>query len=270
MSLNTGNQLHTDRSEIKIAADFMTILKRYNIKSTYFITGKSFEQEWPDLMPICSDDNIEIGGHNYNCFVPELWHRGWNKLTGNYNGPRWQQNWDIQKTKNLIFQKTGKMITSWRNHMYMHGPNTEALLINNGIDVCCDGVKRVSHGFEVHPTGLLNFPLNIIPDHEHLYHAERTPEWVDQWIKRYNWSDDYGSQSYYIEDWLNIVQNEITLRESRGVISHLIIHPITLYLCDRYQSMTTLAEFISQYETIQVSELSNQYHQSLSPFSPRH
>ncbi len=34
----------------------------------------------------------------------------------------------------------------------------------------------------------------------HLIHAERTPEWIDWWVKRYRWSDDFGPQSYYVDE----------------------------------------------------------------------
>jgi hypothetical protein len=256
MSLNTGNQQHADRSEINIAADFISMLGKRNVKSTCFVTGRAFEEEWNDLKPICDDPLVEIGGHTYNCFMPELWHRGWNKLIGSYNGPRWHQNWDIQKTKNIIKQKTGRSINAWRNHMYMHGPYTEELLIKNDIQICCDGVQKSSAGMDTHSTGLLNFPLNIIPDHEHLYHAERTPEWVRNWVKRYSWSDDYGSESYYFNDWLNIVIDGIKEREAKDLVSHMIIHPITIYLCGGLPALTKVADTIAQYSTIQVSELS--------------
>ncbi|NRB41401.1 MAG: polysaccharide deacetylase family protein [Pseudomonadales bacterium] len=258
MSLKTGNQLHSDRSEASIAAHFAKLLEQRQLNASYFVSGKCFEEEWLALKPICHQDNIEIGGHTYNCFEPALWHRGCNKLIGSYNGPRWQQNWDIAKTKSVIQKKTGRSISSWRNHMYMHGPYTEALLMKNGISVCCDGVKRHGSLFEKHATGLINFPINIIPDHEHLYHAERTPEWVESWIKRYNWSDDYGSQSYYFSQWLEILKTEVLWREANGLVSHLLIHPITLYLCQGFEALEMIADFLSQFDTIQVSKLVQQ------------
>ena len=255
MSLNTGNQQFTNRSEVSIAAQFIEMLKQRKIRSTSFITGRCFEEEWDELKVICEDPFVEIGGHTYNCFVPELWHRAWNKLTGSYNGPRWHQNWDIQKTKNIILKRCGRSINSWRNHMYMHGPYTEELLAKNDIKICCDGVKRNSTSFENHASGVVNYPLNIIPDHEHLYHAERTPEWVENWVKRYNWSDDYGSKSYYIDEWLEIMLAEIQNRESHGINSHILIHPITLYLCNGFDALEKIIDCISQYKCVQVSEL---------------
>ena len=137
----------------------------------------------------------------------------------------------------------------------MHGPHTESLLIRNGIPICCDGVRRTGALFERHPSGILNFPINIIPDHEHLYHAERTPRWVEKWVNRYRWSDDYGSSSYYFDEWFEILKREVIDRERIGRVSHLIIHPITLYLCDGYRALERVANFLADFESKQVSEL---------------
>jgi len=254
MSLNTGNQQHSDRTEVDVANEFSKMLSSRGMKGTYFITGKCFEEEWYQLREICENQALEIGGHTYHCFMPELLHRVWNKVAGSYNGPRWYQNWDVAKTKRIIFRKTGKNITSWRNHMYMHGPYTESVLADNDIHICCDHVRRHEKGYTKDVNGVTNFPINIIPDHEHLYHAERTPEWVEQWIRRYNWSDDYGSKSYCFEDWFEIFKNEVLLRENSNVVSHILIHPITIYLCGGLKAMGDIVDFLAQFETVQVSE----------------
>lgn len=138
--------------------------------------------------------------------------------------------------------------------MYMHGPYTEQVLAGCGIELCSDGVCRNGSAPVAHPTGLFNFPLNVLPDHEHLYHAERTPEWVDQWVRRYEWSDDFGSQSYYVEEWTDIVLECLRQNEERGAISNMLIHPITLYLCDHFQSLQRILEYLAAHETVHVSE----------------
>lgn len=264
MSLNTGNQQHSDKDESVIADLFASMLASNATKSTYFITGKCFEEEWSQLKDICANPDIEIGGHTYHCFEPQLWHRGWNKLIGSYNGPKWYQHWDVSKTKNIIANKSGRVITSWRNHMYMHGPYTESVLAENDIFICCDHVRRTGNLFDTDRHGVRNFPINIIPDHEHLYHAERTPEWVEAWIKRYNWSDDYGSQSYYFEDWFQIFKDEILLREERGDVSHILIHPITIYLCGGLKALRDITDFLADFDSTQVTELMSQLDQQQS------
>ncbi len=256
MSLKTGNQQQADVSEIQIAGQYLRLLEEADIKVTFFITGRAFAEEWEDLKPVCSSSSVETGGHNYNAFKPSLGHRIWNKIAGNYNGPYLFQKRDAEKTINIIRLKTGKKIKVWRNHMYMHGPNTEKVLAELGIRICSDGVKKDSNGLIRHSTGIYNFPLNIIPDHEHLIHAERTPEWIQWWQKRYNWRDDFGSDSYYIEEWTELVLSGLQKNEDNGVISNLIIHPITLYLCDKLALFKAkILPFLADHKTIFMSEL---------------
>ena len=138
--------------------------------------------------------------------------------------------------------------------MYMHGPHTERALASCGIRVCSDGVSRGGQGPLEHQTGVLNFPLNVMPDHEHLFHAERTPEYVSWFVRRYNWSDDYGSDSYFIEEWTDRVLDELRDHESQGIVSNMLIHPITMYLCDKFRSFRRILDFLSRHETVFMSE----------------
>lgn len=254
-SLNTGNQQHCDISEIECAQIYNKMLRHANVKVTYFVSGKVFAEEWEDIKLICDSENVEIGGHNYDCFEHTLWHRVWNKLINSYNGPRWYQKRDVLKTAHIIKQKTNRDLIVWRNHMYMHGKNTESVLYDAGIKICSDGVKKNTNGLIKHSSGIFNFHLNIIPDHEHLIHAERTPEWIEQWQKRYNWSDDFGPESYYIDEWIEMVLQQLEENEKNGIISNLIIHPITLYLCDKFISFQRILDFLEQHETIFMSDL---------------
>jgi len=255
MSLGTGNQKHCDITEIQVAVRYLRMLEDAGVKVTFFISGKSFDEEWDDLKPLCESPAVELGGHTWDCFEHELWHRVWNKLIHSYNGPKWYQRRDTRKTIDIIRQKTGKTIRVWRNHMYMHGRYTEEVLSECGIKVCSDGVVKASNGPTRDPTGIYLFPLNIIPDHEHLYHAERTPEWVAWWQKRYNWSDDFGPQSYYVGEWTGLVLDQLRAHEKDGVISNMIIHPITLYLCDEFKSFQKILEFLASHETVHMSDV---------------
>lgn len=254
-SLNTGNQQHCDVTELEVAQRYLDMLGEAGVKATFFITGKCFADEWDTIRPICEHPLVEVGGHTYYCFEPALWHRVCNKLIGSYNGPAWYQQWDVNKTVWIIERRCGKLIRCWRNHMYMHGPHTERVLNAAGIVVCSDGVSRHSRGPVRHASGVLNFPLNVMPDHEHLYHAERTPEWVANWVRRYRWSDDYGCESYYIEEWTERVLAELREHEAAGTLSNMLVHPITMYLCDRFKSFAQILEFLSERKTVHMSEI---------------
>ena len=254
-SLQTGNQQHCDITELQTARQYLDLLADAGVKVTFFISGKCFTEEPGDAVPIAAHPLVEVGGHNFDCFQRELWHRVWNKLINSYNGPAWYQRRDARKTIDAIRSATDVRIQSWRNHMYMHGPYTERVLAQCGISVCSDGVRRDANGMTRHPAGIWDFPINVMPDHEHLYHAERTREWVAWWQKRYNWSDDYGPDSYEIEEWTDRVLDELRDHEERGVLSNMIVHPLTMYLCDRFESFKRILAFLADHKTVHVSEV---------------
>lgn len=255
--LGTGNQRYCELSELHVAQRYLAMLNEAGVKVTFFVSGKTFASQWVDLKPICDHPLVEIGGHNYSCFTPALWHRFWNKAIGSYNGPRWYEERDVRNTIEVIRARTGRTITGWRNHMYMHGPHTNQVLAKCGIRVCSDGVAANAMGPEWHHTGIYDFKINVIPDHEHIYHAERTPEWVANWVSRYGWSDDYGSTSYGVEEWTEIVLECLKRNEQRGAISNMLIHPITLYLSDRFKSFEKILDFLSVRETVHMSEVTS-------------
>ena len=254
-SLRTGNQAHAPISEIQIALRYLRWLEQANVKVTFLISGKCFVEEWEDLRAITTHPLVEVGGHNWSCFSPTLLHRVSNKLLGSYNGPAWYQRWDAARTLAVVRERTGKRIRCWRNHMYMHGPHTERVLASLGIVICSDGVSKDVRGPVWHRAGVYNFPINVIPDHEHIYHAERTPEWVAAWRTRYAWRDDFGPDSYEIDEWAELVLAQLQDHEERGIVSNLIIHPITMYLADRFAAFRRILEFIQRCESVHMSEV---------------
>ena len=98
MSLQSGNQQHCLKrfglTEIQVAQKYLDLLKDADVKVTFFVTGRTFKDEWHDLKPITESPLVEIGGHTWNCYLspwcewtgvrifPSLWARGWNKLKG--------------------------------------------------------------------------------------------------------------------------------------------------------------------------------------------
>lgn len=248
-SLGTGNQAASDITEVEASIRFLEMLEERGLKATYFLTGKLLEEEWDQARVLCQSEALEIGGHTYACFEPSLFHRISKKLLGSYNGPAWYERRDVARTCELIRERTGRDCVSWRNHMYMHGPHTDAILYEAGVEVCSDGTSARGAGPEPHPSGLVHWPLNVLPDHEHLYHAERTPAWVAWWRERYGWSDAFGSDSYYIEEWTDRVLEQLRRHQARGVPSCMLIHPITMYLCDGFRNVTRILDYLASQST---------------------
>ena len=84
-SLRTGNQKHSDVSEAKLAKRFAQMLNEARVSATFFVSGKTFEDEYEDIRYFTESELFEIGGHNYNCFTPEIFHRISKKIFNSYN-----------------------------------------------------------------------------------------------------------------------------------------------------------------------------------------
>jgi len=245
----------SDKTELQVTQLFLKLLEKYNVKATMFLTGKCFTEEWKDVAPVCNHSLVEIGGHNYFCFRPPIIHRVWNKAFNNYNGPFLYQYYDIKKTKKCIFKRTGIKITSWRNHMLRHGPNTEKILSKLKFKFCADEVNPSGSGPVRHKAGIYNFPINIIPDYDHIYHADRTEQWVKGWVNRYKYVDEFGTESYYIDQWTDIVLNQLRQKVADNITVNMIVHPITMYICDRFVNIERIIKFIGSNQNCFYSEL---------------
>ncbi len=253
-SLGTGDQACSDIDEAESARLYTAVCEEYGVRPTLYFTGRIFEEEWDRLSSWLDPSKLEIGGHTYDAFEPALLHRIWRKLTGNYNGPRWYERRQIRKTVEAVEERCGVRIRSWRNHAYFHGPNTAALLAAEGLLSCSDFVTApgVSPFRDEH--GLWHFPINVIPDHEHLYHGERTPREVARWVRRYVWRDAYGPLSFDAETWRRMVLDHIEYNEARGVTSTILLHPLCMYLLDRFETLRAILEAASRYETCTITE----------------
>ena len=60
--LQTGNQKHSDLSEVATAVIMHNIFKEFEIKGTYFISGKAFEDHWDELKRFAMTKTLTLVG----------------------------------------------------------------------------------------------------------------------------------------------------------------------------------------------------------------
>lgn len=255
MSLNTGEQPYIDLTEAELALEAAKIALEYDLKITYFMTGKTVVEE-PDLVrTITKMANIELGGHTYHAFKPR-WLYNWifNRLVGLSNGFKAYQDWEIKKTINVFARKLGIQIVSWRDHAYRHDRYTVPLLYKNGISIISDDVNPNNLFPTVMNNGLISLPINIMPDHDHIYHAGLTPDnTVDYSLRR----SKFPSKLYQPHRWFEIIQRQIQTVVNRGGIATLLVHPACMYIIDKFNIYEELCKFLTDFETITVSQVIN-------------
>lgn len=253
-SLGTGNQRHANTSELSLAGAYLELLREARVPVTFFVSGRAFDEQWSELEPIVRDPLVELGGHTHACFSPSWPHRVSKKLGFGYPGPPWLEAQDIDRTLASAARRTTKPVRVWRDHMYLGGPNTDALLRARGFVASSNIVSTTARGPSRGRSGLWNVPITVLPDHEHLFHAERTRAWVTRWQRRHRWSDAFGPESYEIDAWTDLVLAQLRANEARGALSTLIVHPITMHLCDGFDSFRKILAYLTTTQTVTMTE----------------
>ena len=244
MSLETRDQEYMDQTEVEVAIEYAEIAAEYDVPVTLFITGKAAVEEPKRVERLAAMDNVEIGGHNYWAFDTPV-HSGWRALEkvtrgkiGSWNGPRLFQRYEIRRTIKTL-SECGVDVTSWRDHAYRHDRHTLALLADAGITHFSDAVgpeERIRQD-----EGISILPVNTPPDHEHIYHAFRTPESAA--VEEF--AGPFGGESVSVEEWVNSVLDRIEAIQRDGEIATVLAHPACLWLADEFEAYERLLSSIA-------------------------
>jgi len=264
-SLKTNEQKYIenpDNSEVKISCRYLKLLEKYGIKATFYVTGKTLDEEWNDFKPIADSELVEIGGHTYGGLPISNLYRAWCKITGKTplshsytHGSRMQQKKDIQKMIDVVKARTGKNVVSWRSHGLVFDNNTYPLLAEMRVQMISDDLNWNKIHPEKIKEGLISHPMNVIMDHDHIYHAHRTKEYVDKMGKNWPWPDDPAKGSYTVEEWGKMVEEQVLDIEEKGGIATVLMHPICMYISDCFKTAEKLFKVFSKYKTIWAQEI---------------
>jgi peptidoglycan/xylan/chitin deacetylase (PgdA/CDA1 family) len=248
--METQDQAYMDCTEVEAAIEYAEIAANYNVPVTLFVTGKAAVEEPDRVERLAAMDNVEIGGHNYWAFDTPI-HTAWRaveKLSGgcigSWNGPRPFQRHEIKRTITALTER-GVDVATWRDHAYRYDQHTVELLTEMGITHFSDSVGP--HQSVRQKKGLTVVPINTPPDHEHLYHAFRTPESqaVDQFV------GPFGMESYEGKNWLKWVRNSVNSVTESEQIATILAHPSCMKLTDNFIIFEELCSFLSKNHDIQ-------------------
>ena len=242
-SLRTNDQRFIGEpgdTEVRITGRYLQLLAKYDARMTLYICGRCFTEEWEDLRSTATHPLVEIGGHGYRARQPRWFFDWYGERTGNWNGPKWFQAGDIRRCLSACEQKTGYRPLSWRAHSYKVDPNTYPLLSRHGVKLVSDDIRASNVWPERIGYGLISHPMNVIPDHDHLYHAHRTQEYVERISNIGYGADEFGAASYTIEAWGRLVLEQVTRIENAGGIATILAHPLCMYLADGFKTLESL------------------------------
>lgn len=239
-------------TEMDVCLEYLAILEKHDIKSTLYTTGRTFVEGWGKFQRLADSPLIQIGGHTYGG-LPRI--AGSACSHAHSHGTAQEQEADIVKAVSVIQECTGKTIKAWRSHGLVRDDNTEPLLYKHGIRFISDELNWNKTHPELLPSGLISHPLNVIMDHDHLYHAHSTLEYVAEQRKNWPLSSDPTSESYSIGDWGNLVIRQIEAIERADGVATVLMHPACMYLADRFQTMERILRTFKNSQWIWAGEI---------------
>lgn len=247
MSMETRDQAHMDGTELEAALEYARIAEAYDLPVTLFVTGKAVVEEPGRVRALADMPHVELGGHDYWAF-DTLAHTAFRGLTGSWNGPRPFQSWEIGRTLDALAD-LGVAVRSWRDHAYRHDANTPDILRDHGVTHFSDAVEP--DGDVRGANGLTVVPINTPPDHEHVYHAFRTPEFV----AGSDFEGPFGTESVEPGEWCEWVLETVESHAEAGRTATVLAHPACLRLADGFETFERLCERLGEYEPRKMSDL---------------
>lgn len=276
-ALQTNEQLWLQErgravSEVDISRDYVQRCERYGVKCTLYVTGRTLAQQWGAFGPIAASAICEVAGHTYDALPQPPAARLKALRRGDVacshaasHGSYELQAEDVRRTCEIAVQRLGHPIVSWRSHGFVRDVNTDPILKAHGIRFISDELNWDKLYPERLSNGLLSHPVNVIMDHDHLYHAHRTPAYVA--VQRENWSfsDEPTSESYSVESWGDMVLEQVARIDGAGGVATILAHPICMYTADGFKTFERLLREFASLRSIHAREIEEFIHPQEQP-----
>ena len=251
---------HSGLTEMKCAVEYGEIAAKYGVPVTLFLTGKAARQEEEELSALVENEYVELGGHTWNALRPSWPHHLYKRFFGTFYGPSWYQRWDIEKTVEALENLTGERVVTWRTHGYRGTEATEKLLAQRGIEVVSDEVGPRKEVRQLN-RGLLSVPINLPPDHEHVFHGKfdgskekessgsrmkgllRTLLGIERREKA------FGESRLEKDAWWEWVRAELGERLNEPGFATFLLHPACMEILDGMEVLEEVFEFLSSRDT---------------------
>lgn len=254
---------NSELTEMGCAVKYADIAAEYEVPVTLFLTGKVAREEEGKLASLGENEFVEIGGHTWNALRPSWRHHLSQQFLGTYYGPKWVQRRDIEKTLRTIEDMTGGDLVSWRTHGYRGDEVTDELLAEAGLKVVSDEIGP-DKNMERLGNDLLSIPINLPPDHEHLYHGKYdvSGEEENRGIKslarkvlgiekRKKAFDDFRKKKV---DWWSWVQESLDSRLEEQGFATFLLHPACMEILDEMELLGEVFAYLSSKDTAFMSE----------------
>lgn len=280
-SANNPDQAYVDGTELEVALSCARIARQQGVDLTLFCTGASLVEDRETAADLAALDGVEIGGHTWNAFAREWLHYAFRATVGSFYGPAVYQRRDVRRTLAAVEDVTGAPARSWRGHAFSGGERTERILRETPVAVVSNEVGPDREARDV--DGLFSLPVNTRPDHDHVYHADRTERRLrregrirddgvrgflalDRPRSRGEWrrlalelgktalgietaSTDYGREVTDPETWFDRLRADVDRRLDERGFATIVAHPACMAAIDDLELFERLCAWLSDRET---------------------
>jgi hypothetical protein len=239
----SSDRSHAVESESTLAVEYARIAERHGLKVTLFFTGRALlDDAAGGAHSLFSMESVEIGGHGWDAFMPRWLYRPLGRLSGSPHGYSSWQRRSIARTCAAVERLAAKPARSWRNHAYLHDSSTPRLLADAGIVAWSDEVDLARTRPYVHEAGLVVLPINTLPDHENLYHGDRTPETLGD------------TPSLYPAEWTARVLEAVEAAVTDGGVATVLAHPLCMKVVDGWETFEALCSGLARHPSMFATE----------------
>jgi len=266
-TLDTNEQLWLRQqghsvSEVEVSVEYVRLCEQYRIKCTLYVTGRTLADQWALFQPIAAAAICEVAGHTFEAFPRPAAERQKAMQHGNVatshagtHGSYKEQDEDVARMCRIASERLGTSIVSWRNHGFVHDGNTNEILYAHGIRYVSDDLNWEKYHPERLESGLISHPVNVIMDHDHIYHAHRTPTYVKKQRENWSFTTESTSESFTVDRWGEMVMDQVARIARAGGVATVLAHPICMYTADRFATFERLLQQFAGYKNIHACDV---------------
>jgi len=159
----------------------------------------------------------------------------------------------------MVEKKTGEKPLSWRTHAHRSDATTLELLEGQGIRVVSDAVEKKINPYRLKGLSLTSLPINVLPDHDHVFHGYLTEEASKIIVARKSWRDCFTAKAFDTSRYFELVKQGIERIEEKGGVATLLLHPRCMKMADDFKQFRQFCKWVEGkgFETVLCKEAAN-------------
>lgn len=224
---NDQGRLPRGWTEVKVCEAYLELANSHSVRPTLFFSACAVENDKDFVGSLLRRYECEVGGHDISMNKHQIARGLSRRILHLANGPYWLQKMDMAATIRCILSNLDVSITSWRNHAYRMDRNTYRVAKELGITCVSNKVTGIDCGIR-YVNGIVEAPINTLPDHESLGHGVHVNERVCN----------------SADEWVDQILRQVDYQQSHNIPSIILAHPLCMFIEDKLRAFERLCRDI--------------------------